>query len=116
MKLWISLTLAASFAGQAFALPKSSELVSPMGMGINIGNTMEVPGNPTAWGNPFPTAEYVKAIKAAGFNTVRIPCAWHSHATGGVINAGWLDSVKTVVNLVVGEGMYALLNSHWDTG
>lgn len=116
MKLWISLTLAASFAGQAFALPKSSELVSPMGMGINIGNTMEVPGNPTAWGNSFPTAEYVKAIKAAGFNTVRIPCAWHSHATGGVINAGWLDSVKTVVDLVVGEGMYALLNSHWDTG
>mgnify|MGYP004594197329 FL=1 len=116
MKLWISLTLAASFAGQAFALPKSSELVSPMGMGINIGNTMEVPGNPTAWGNSFPTAEYVKAIKAAGFNTVRIPCAWHSHATNGLINAGWLDSVKTVVDLVVGEGMYALLNSHWDTG
>lgn len=116
MKLWISLTLAASFAGSAFALPKSSELVSPMGMGINIGNTMEVPGNPTAWGNSFPTAEYVKAIKAAGFNTVRIPCAWHSHATGGVINAGWLDSVKTVVDLVVNEGMYALLNSHWDTG
>lgn len=116
MKLWISLTLAASFAGSAFALPKSSELVSPMGMGINIGNTMEVPGNPTAWGNSFPTAEYVKAIKAAGFNTVRIPCAWHSHATNGVINAGWLDSVKTVVDLVVGEGMYALLNSHWDTG
>lgn len=116
MKLWISLTLAASFAGQAFALPKSSELVSPMGMGINIGNTMEVSGNPTAWGNSFPTAEYVKAIKAAGFNTVRIPCAWHSHATNGLINAGWLDSVKTVVDLVVGEGMYALLNSHWDTG
>lgn len=116
MKLWISLTLAASFAGSAFALPKSSELVSQMGMGINIGNTMEVPENPTAWGNSFPTAEYVKAIKAAGFNTVRIPCAWHSHATNGVINAGWLDSVKTVVDMVVGEGMYALLNSHWDTG
>ncbi len=117
MKLWISLTLAASFAGSAFAdLPKSSELVSRMGMGINIGNTMEVPGNPTAWGNSFPTAEYVKAIKAAGFNTVRIPCAWDSHATNGVINAGWLDSVKTVVDLVINEGMYALLNSHWDNG
>lgn len=116
MKLWISLSLAASFAGSAFALPKSSELVSPMGMGYNIGNTMEVPSDPTDWGNSFPTAEYVKSIKAAGFNTVRIPCAWHSHATGGVINAGWLDSVKTVVDLVVNEGMYAILNSHWDTG
>ncbi len=116
MKLWISLSLAASFAGSALALPKSSELVSLMGMGYNIGNTMEVPSDPTAWGNSFPTAEYVKAIKAAGFNTVRIPCAWHSHATDGVINAGWLDSVKTVVDMVVNEGMYALLNSHWDTG
>lgn len=116
MKLWISLTLAASFAGSAFALPKSSDLVSPMGMGYNIGNTMEVPGDPTAWGNTFPTAEYVKAIKAAGFNTVRIPCAWDSHAANGTINTGWLDSVKTVVDLVIGEGMYALLNSHWDNG
>lgn len=119
MKRWIPLTLAASFAGMAFALPKSSDLVSDMGMGYNIGNTMEVPGTsggPTGWGNPFPTAEYVKAIKAAGFNTVRIPCAWHSHALNGVINSGWLDSVKTVVDMVVNEGMYAILNSHWDTG
>lgn len=98
------------------ALPKANDLVADMGLGYNIGNTMEVPGNPTAWGNDFPTAEYVKAIKAAGFNTVRIPCAWDSHASNGTINAGWLDSVKTVVDLVVGEGMYAMLNSHWDNG
>ena len=64
----------------AFALPKASELVAPMGMGYNIGNTMEVPENPTGWGNPLPTAGYIKAIKAAGFNTVRIPCAWYSHS------------------------------------
>lgn len=116
MKLWISLSLAASFVGSAFALPISSDLVSSMGMGYNIGNTMEVPAGPTAWGNSFPTAEYVKSIKAAGFNTVRIPCAWDSHAKNGVINAGWLDSVKTVVDLVVNEGMYAIVNIHWDSG
>lgn len=103
-------------ATSAFALPKATDLVADMGLGYNIGNTMEVPGNPTAWGNDFPTVEYVKAIKAAGFNTVRIPCAWDSHASNGTINAGWLDSVKTVVDLVVGEGMYAMLNSHWDNG
>ncbi|MCQ2125206.1 MAG: glycoside hydrolase family 5 protein [Fibrobacter sp.] len=103
-------------ATSAFALPKATDLVADMGLGYNIGNTMEVPGNPTAWGNDFPTAEYVKAIKAAGFNTVRIPCAWDSHASNGTINAGWLDSVKTVVDLVIGEGMYAMLNSHWDNG
>ena len=67
-------------AASAFALPKATALVEPMGMGYNIGNTMEVPENPTGWGNPLPTAAYIKAIKAAGFNTVRIPCAWYSHS------------------------------------
>ena len=100
----------------AFALPKATEIFPLMGLGYNIGNTMEVPGNPTAWGNSFPDAAYVKAIKDAGFTTVRIPCAWDSHASNGTINAGWLDSVKTVVDLVIGNGMYAILNSHWDNG
>ena len=36
-------------AASAFAaLPKATALVEPMGMGYNIGNTMEVPENPTA--------------------------------------------------------------------
>ena len=103
----------------AFALPKATEIFPKMGLGYNIGNTMEVPGNqggPTGWGNPFPDSAYIKAIKDAGFNTVRIPCAWDSHASNGTINAGWLDSVKTVVDLVINNGMYAILNSHWDGG
>ena len=106
-------------AASAFALPKATEIFPKMGLGYNIGNTMEVPGNqggPTGWGNPFPDAAYVKAIKDAGFNTVRIPCAWNSHSSNGTINAGWLDSVKTVVDLVISNGMYAILNSHWDEG
>ena len=103
-------------ATAAFALPKATEIYPDMGLGYNIGNTMEVPKNPTDWGNPFPDAAYVKAIKDAGFNTVRIPCAWDSHASNGTINAGWLDSVKTVVDLVINNGMYAILNSHWDGG
>ncbi|MCQ2064126.1 MAG: glycoside hydrolase family 5 protein [Fibrobacter sp.] len=125
------------------ALPKSTTLVEPMGMGYNIGNTMEVPEEPTNWGNPLPTKEYIKAIKAAGFNTVRIPCAWYSHsdaltkdieANGGVdnntykhvgkasnfttptIKEEWLKQVKDVVDMIIAEGMYVVLNSHWDEG
>lgn len=117
-------SLGALFSSAAFAadLPKASELVSKMGMGINIGNTMEVPasdGGPTGWGNLFPTAEYIKSLKDAGFNTVRIPCAWYTHTTGNdslTISTGWLDSVKTVVDMVIDNGMYAVLNSHWDKG
>lgn len=100
----------------AFALPKSQDLVESMGLGYNIGNTMEVPGDPTAWGNTLPTAEYIKGIKAAGFNTVRIPCAWDSHAKNGTIDADWIEQVKDVVDKVIAEGMYAIVNAHWDNG
>lgn len=118
MKGLISLAAASLLATSAFALPKATEVYANMGLGYNIGNTMEVPGNLTltAWGNDFPTAKYIQSIKTAGFNTVRIPCAWDSHATNGVINEGWLDSVKTVVDMVIDNGMYAILNSHWDNG
>ena len=112
-------SLALAVFTHAQNLPKAVDIYPKMGLGYNIGNTMEVPGNqggPTGWGNPFPDAAYVKAIKDAGFNTVRIPCAWDTHASNGTINAGWLDSVKTVVDLVIGNGMYAILNSHWDGG
>ncbi|WP_295859668.1 glycoside hydrolase family 5 protein [uncultured Fibrobacter sp.] len=112
-------SLALAVFTHAQNLPKAVDIYPKMGLGYNIGNTMEVPGNqggPTGWGNPFPDAAYVKAIKDAGFNTVRIPCAWDTHASNGTISAGWLDSVKTVVDLVIGNGMYAILNSHWDGG
>ena len=33
----------------------------------------------TAWGNPVVTKKTIKAIKAAGFNAVRIPIRWQCH-------------------------------------
>ncbi|MBP5247619.1 MAG: glycoside hydrolase family 5 protein [Fibrobacter sp.] len=123
MKKLIPLMAASAFAVQAWALPTAAEIQKQMGFGINIGNTMEVPISsacPTmeCWGNPFPTATYIKDIADAGFGSVRIPAAWYTHAdpTTGKINEGWLDSVYTVVKMVVDNGMYAFLNSHWDTG
>lgn len=35
----------------AETLPTANEMFAKMGFGINIGNTMEVPVNPTWWGN-----------------------------------------------------------------
>ncbi len=100
-------------------LPKSATLVSKMGMGFNIGNTLEVPANqggPTAWGNPMPSQAYVDSIKAAGFNTVRLPTAWYSHVVSGKVNKGWIDTVQTIVDMCIKDGLYVVLNSHWDTG
>ncbi|MCF0223880.1 MAG: hypothetical protein HUK20_06390, partial [Fibrobacter sp.] len=48
VKMFGTLLGATLFATSAFAaLPKSADLVAKMGMGFNIGNTMEVPENPT---------------------------------------------------------------------
>ncbi len=123
MKNLIPLMAATALAAQVWALPAAATVQQSMGFGINIGNTMEVPissscANMTCWGNPFPTERYIQDIADAGFTSVRIPTAWYTHAdpTTGTINEGWLDSVYTVVKMVVDHGMYAFLNSHWDTG
>ena len=96
----------------AATLPTAKEVQAKMGLGFNIGNSMEVPNNPTAWGNPFPTQALLDSVKAAGFNTVRIPCAWDSHTSGGKVTETWLDSVKTVVDYAMRAGLYTILNIH----
>ena len=105
---------AALFAGavSAATLLTAKEVQANMGMGFNIGNSMEVPNNPTLWGNPYPTQALLDSVKAAGFSTVRIPCAWDSHAPGGKITDSWLDSVKTVVYYAMRAGLYTILNIH----
>src|SRR5436309_315443 len=60
----------------------------------------------------------INAVKAAGFNTVRIPVAWDSHAnrTTHVIDAAWLARVKQVVDYCYANGMYVIIDNHWDNG
>lgn len=117
-KLFFGLSLLAglSCASTKADLPTAMETYAGMGFGLNIGNTMEVPGDPTLWGNKFPTQQFVDSVKAAGFSTIRIPCAWDSHAQNGTINKSWMDSVQTVVDYCMRAGLYTILNIHWDGG
>ena len=108
-----------ALASMSLALPKATEIQPQMGLGYNIGNTLEAPDGPTTWGNEFPTQELIDSVKSAGFNTVRIPCSWYSHTIdkdSSIVNPGWMDSVKTVVDYVIKRNMYAILNIHWDRG
>lgn len=94
-------------------------LAAQMYAGINIGNTLEVPGNETAWGNPKVSKAYIDGLKKLGFNAVRIPCAWDSYIinqTSYEIDAAWLDRVSEVVGYCVANDMYAIVNIHWDGG
>lgn len=87
--------------------------------GWNIGNTLEATGGETSWGNPKINANYIAGIKSAGFNFVRIPCAWDFYIkdkSSNTIDPAWLDRVNEVVNMVVSQDMYAIVNIHWDGG
>lgn len=85
----------------------------------------------TAWGQPVTTLELIHMLKEAGFNAIRVPVTWYPHYgnvlvndltwdqstwTGYDINSNWMSRVKEVVEYVLSEGMYCILNVHHDTG
>lgn len=97
----------------------AKQIAADMFAGINIGNTMEVPGGETGWGNPKVNEAYIQGLKNAGFNAIRVPCAWDSHIINKAthkIDPEWLDRVAEVVNWIVSRDMYAIVNIHWDGG
>lgn len=115
-KLWLAgviVLLSVTARGQ---LPTAQQVASQMKVGWNLGNTLEAICGENAWGNPNATQALINSVKAAGFNTVRIPCAWDCHTTNGVIDANWLARVKTVVDYCINNNMYAIINIHWDGG
>lgn len=95
------------------------QLAAKINLGWNIGNTMEAPGGETGWGNTPITESYIQFVKQSGFNAIRIPCAWDFHCDNELkahIDTNWLKRVKQVVGFCVNNGMYVLLNIHWDGG
>ena len=98
----------------------------------------------TAWGQKATKPELFKLFKEAGFNAIRVPVTWYPHmeATfnsvkgyhnskgewvrtpwlpsedpiGTKIQADWMKRIHEVVDYVISQGMYCILNVHHDTG
>ena len=95
----------------------------------------------TAWRQVITTPELIKMMKDAGFNAIRLPVTWYPHmeATfnsvkyvsstqtltpwdrtndpiGTKIQKAWMQRVHEVVDYVISQGMYCILNIHHDTG
>ncbi|MBN2524635.1 MAG: cellulase family glycosylhydrolase [Bacteroidales bacterium] len=94
------------------------ELAKEMQIGWNIGNSLDAIGGETAWGNPMISQRLIDSVKAAGFNAIRIPVAWSkfSDEYAFTIETSWMNRVEEVVNYVLGRGLYAIINIHWDEG
>jgi endoglucanase len=94
------------------------QLAAKINIGWNLGNSLEAIGGETAWGNPKTTKALIDRVKASGFNAVRIPCSWDQYANRNTaeIQAQWLDRVKEVVQYCIDNGLYVILNIHWDGG
>jgi endoglucanase len=96
---------------------KSMELMHLINVGWNLGNSCDAAGNETAWGNPKTTEAMIKAVKAAGFNTIRIPVRWGDHISDTslwTIDESWMARVKEIVDYAYNNGLYVILNSHHD--
>jgi endoglucanase len=100
----------------AFSGAASAQLPSPT-YGWNLGNTMEPPCGVGCWA-PAPTQALINSVANAGFNVVRIPCAWDSHAnqTTKVIDPAYIAQVKQVVDWCYARNLYVVINCHWDGG
>jgi endoglucanase len=92
----------------------AQELVASIKIGWNLGNTLDAP-NETAWGNPTTKKSNIDALKAAGFDAIRIPVSWSHHVDKDYnITAGFMARVKEIVGYATDNDMYIVLNTHHD--
>ncbi len=113
----------------------ATEIINDMAPGWNLGNTLEATTSwtggalwnnkgglaaETGWQGTKTTQEIITYVKSLGFKSVRIPCSWAfghiSNASTYEIDAAWMARVKEIVDYCVNEGLYVVLNDHWDGG
>ena len=114
--------------GPAPVFETSFEAIANMGVGWNLGNTLEpvwtgdTDGRDwrrweTGWGQSVTTQSLMNMMKNAGFGAIRVPVSWGVHMdTDGKVYEEWMNRVNEVVDYVLNAGMYCIINIHHDTG
>lgn len=137
MKFYLLLSLFATSALtiQAQITETATDAVKNMGLGWNLGNTLDAnTGKGTnfedasywgqqgldseyCWGQPSTTSELITMMKNAGFGSIRVPVTWYNHMDkDGNVDKAWMARVHQVVDYVIDNGLYCVLNVHHDTG
>ncbi len=94
-------------AGDIFAANKK------LGRGINLGNALDAPTE-GAWGVTL-KADYFKTIKAAGFDSVRLPVKWSNHAQKDApytIDAKFAQRVDWAIDQALANNLNIVVNVH----
>ena len=102
--------------------------VKKMIAGWNLGNTLDawsaniaegsaIDKYETCWGQPLAEEFLMQKLKEKGFTAIRVPVTWFQKMDAdGNVREDWMNRVETVVNYVLNNGMYCILNVHHDTG
>lgn len=132
----ISQTGVAQDAGDPFE--SAFGMVENLKVGYNLGNNLDSnPGTEdwwmqkinglsgaeladayeTSWGQPKITQTMIDSITAKGFNIIRVPVTWRPHMDAdNKIDEAWMDRVEEVVNYVLKDSAYCIINVMHDTG
>ena len=113
---------------QTQVITQYAEAVANMGVGWNLGNTLEPVWSgdtdgrdwrrwETGWGQAVTTPALIGMMRDAGFGAIRVPVSWgvHMDADGNVYDE-WMNRVQEVVDYVIDAGLYCIINVHHDTG
>ena len=92
------------------------EMLQEMGMGWNLGNTMDAGGSEGAWGAPITTKAMIKAVHDYGYNTIRVPVTWTPYISEEdySVNPIWVNRVQDIVDYAIDLDMYVMINAHHD--
>ncbi len=110
---WIGLDFI-EFRSQEDNTLSPSDIVEGMGIGINLGNTLDVPAGKD-WGAQHEAEHYFRDFKVAGFNHVRIPVTWGGRTEQRppyTVNEQWMARVEKTIDWALSHDIYVILNAH----
>lgn len=132
MGMLLSCNVKAATTEEENIMKSAKEVVSQMGVGWNLGNTLDSwatgdlwfdaadpKGWESCWGNPVTTKAMIDKVKEAGFKTLRVPTTWGYHMGDSpdyTIDPAWMARVKEVVDYGIDNGLYVILNAHHEDG
>ena len=133
--LLLSLFAASALTLQAQITETATEAVKNMGVGWNLANTLDAYAasgtnidlasywgqqdlnSEIYWGEHKTKPELMTMMKNAGFGAIRVPVTWFNHMDkDGNVDKAWMKRVHEVVDYVIDNNMYCILNVHHDTG